>query len=161
MLNKFQSISVTILTIITLFLVACSGLSGEEVAFLPIDQTNGTSTTAQQANIQQASNVPTAPTVSSPAVAAPIAGDYFEHEKAFISVFENASPSVVHIGMAEGEGSGFIYDHEGHIVTNNHVVTGANNIVVTFSDGSQKEATVVGTAPDSDLAVIKVDAQPG
>lgn len=57
----------------------------------------------------------------------------------------------------QGAGSGFVWDQEGHIVTNNHVVAGANKIRVTFADGSSAEAKVVGTDPDSDLAVIKVD----
>lgn len=55
------------------------------------------------------------------------------------------------------EGSGFIYDTQGHIVTNNHVVEGATKITVTFSDGTQAAATLVGTDPGADLAVIKVD----
>lgn len=54
-------------------------------------------------------------------------------------------------------GSGFVWDTAGHIVTNNHVVDGANHVSVTFSDGSIVDATVVGTDPDSDLAVLKVD----
>ena len=59
-----------------------------------------------------------------------------------------------------GEGSGFVYDKEGHIVTNNHVVEGAEEIEVTFSDGTIVEAEVVGMDPDSDLAVLKVDLPP-
>jgi len=55
-------------------------------------------------------------------------------------------------------GSGFVWDAKGNIVTNNHVVTGADKIEVTFSDGTILPATLVGADPDSDLAVIKVDA---
>jgi len=55
-------------------------------------------------------------------------------------------------------GSGFVYDQNGHIVTNNHVVENAERIVVTFADGSEAGAQLVGADPDSDLAVIKVDA---
>ena len=54
-------------------------------------------------------------------------------------------------------GSGFVWDREGHIVTNNHVVENADTIKVTFSDGSSVSAEIVGADPDSDLAVIKVD----
>ena len=54
-------------------------------------------------------------------------------------------------------GSGFVWDQDGHIVTNNHVVSGADKIQVTFSDGTIVPATLVGADPDSDLAVIKVD----
>ncbi|MBN1146797.1 MAG: trypsin-like peptidase domain-containing protein [Anaerolineales bacterium] len=57
----------------------------------------------------------------------------------------------------EGLGSGFVWDQEGHIVTNNHVVAGADEIEVTFSDGATVDAELVGADPDSDLAVIKVD----
>ncbi len=57
----------------------------------------------------------------------------------------------------QGAGSGFVWDKQGHIVTNNHVVAGADRIVVTFHDGTTVSAKVVGTDPDSDLAVIKVD----
>ena len=54
-------------------------------------------------------------------------------------------------------GSGFVWDQQGHIVTNNHVVNGADQIEVTFSDGTIVPAELVGADPDSDLAVIKVD----
>lgn len=54
-------------------------------------------------------------------------------------------------------GSGFVWDSEGHIITNNHVVDGAQKIEVTFSDESVASAELVGSDPDSDLAVIKVD----
>ena len=54
-------------------------------------------------------------------------------------------------------GSGFIWDTNGDIVTNNHVVSGADTIEVTFSDGTIVPATLVGADPDSDLAVIKVN----
>ncbi|MCA9929785.1 MAG: trypsin-like peptidase domain-containing protein [Anaerolineales bacterium] len=56
-----------------------------------------------------------------------------------------------------GLGSGFVYDKDGHIVTNNHVVANAERIVVTFADDTEVEATLVGTDPGSDLAVIQVD----
>ncbi len=56
-----------------------------------------------------------------------------------------------------GQGSGFIYDENGHIITNNHVVEGARSITVTFTDGNIIDAEIIGTDPYSDLAVIKVD----
>ncbi|HEY65186.1 MAG TPA: PDZ domain-containing protein [Caldilineae bacterium] len=59
-----------------------------------------------------------------------------------------------------GEGSGFVWDREGHIVTNNHVVEDADRVEVVFADHSVAEAKVLGTDPDSDLAVIKVDVPP-
>src|SRR5512134_52917 len=60
--------------------------------------------------------------------------------------------------QAQGQGSGFVFDVEGHIVTNDHVVQGAEEVSVRFWDGSTYDATVVGTDPSTDLAVIEVDA---
>ncbi len=54
-------------------------------------------------------------------------------------------------------GSGFIFDKQGHIVTNNHVVENAKKLTVLLHDGTEHEATLVGSDPDSDLAVIKID----
>jgi len=59
-------------------------------------------------------------------------------------------------GVAEGTGSGFVYDDKGHIVTNNHVVDSAEKIEVEFFDGEVIEAKVVGADPKADIAVIKV-----
>ncbi|HQM14015.1 MAG TPA: trypsin-like peptidase domain-containing protein [Anaerolineae bacterium] len=58
----------------------------------------------------------------------------------------------------EGAGSGFVWDTEGHIVTNYHVIENATRIVVQFSDSTTAVASVIGSDPDSDLAVLKVEA---
>lgn len=68
---------------------------------------------------------------------------------------QNQSPQVPQYGQALG--SGFVWDTEGHIVTNNHVVSGAEKIQVTFADGTIVDANLVGADHDSDLAVIKVE----
>jgi putative serine protease PepD len=60
----------------------------------------------------------------------------------------------------QAQGSGFVYDAEGHIVTNQHVVDGAQSISVKFWNGKTYDATVVGTDASTDLAVLKVDAPP-
>jgi serine protease Do len=60
-----------------------------------------------------------------------------------------------------GEGSGFIYDNDGHIVTNNHVVEGADEVVVVFNNGQWADGEVVATDPQSDLAVVKVTPPSG
>ena len=76
-------------------------------------------------------------------------------------IYQFVSPSVVFIetsrGGAGGSGSGFVWDNEGHIVTNAHVIEGAQRIRITFSDGTRANATLVGANRDSDLAVIRVD----
>jgi 2-alkenal reductase len=82
------------------------------------------------------------------------------------NIYERTNPGVVNIDVSGGtgsdltefgSGSGFVIDLDGHIVTNNHVVDGADEIDVTFADGSATIAKLIGTDPYSDLAVIKVD----
>ena len=60
-------------------------------------------------------------------------------------------------GLVQGEGSGFVWDKDGHILTNNHVVENANEVIVVFPDGTEASAKVLGTDPNADLAVIQVD----
>jgi serine protease Do len=62
-----------------------------------------------------------------------------------------------HGKLAQGTGSGFVYDDKGHILTNNHVVEDASKITVTFHDGTEASAKVVGADPESDVAVIRVE----
>lgn len=64
--------------------------------------------------------------------------------------------SVTSYGAQSAQGSGFIYSKKGYIVTNNHVVDGANHVEVTFTDGTTVNADIVGTDPYTDLAVLKV-----
>ena len=97
-------------------------------------------------------------------------GDLAADEKATIELFREASPSVVFITtlarqrtglfrvseIPQGEGSGFVWDAEGHVVTNFHVIQGASSARVTLSDGSTWTASFVGAAPDRDLAVLRI-----
>ncbi|HFE66158.1 MAG TPA: PDZ domain-containing protein [Chloroflexi bacterium] len=84
----------------------------------------------------------------------------------FINIYNKANPAVVHIFVFDGEGfllgtgSGFVFDNEGHIVTNNHVVENADTLEVVFASGERRFAEVAGTDVDSDLAVIAVDSLP-
>jgi S1-C subfamily serine protease len=99
-------------------------------------------------------------------------GSLADFEKSTIEIFQRVSPSVVQVvgqvgGNAFGQlgggggtgvesGTGSVWDQAGHIVTNNHVVEGANALAVRFASGQTGRATVVGTAPNYDLAVIRV-----
>ncbi|MFC9234738.1 S1C family serine protease [Streptomyces decoyicus] len=80
-------------------------------------------------------------------------------------VAKAVSPAIVEIkaqtGSGESTGSGVVITGDGEIVTNNHVVAGANTVSVTFSDGSRKTAEVTGTDPGKDLALIKVRGAQG
>jgi S1-C subfamily serine protease len=99
-------------------------------------------------------------------------GDLAQDEKATIDLFKNASPSVAYITtlnlrrdvftrdlkeIPRGTGSGFVWDTEGHVVTNFHVIQGANAAKVTLHDGNVYDARLTGAAPDHDLAVLKID----
>ncbi|GAA0450464.1 S1C family serine protease [Streptomyces stramineus] len=81
------------------------------------------------------------------------------------AVAKAVSPSIVEIKAAttsgQSTGSGVVITGDGEIVTNNHVVAGADTVQVNFSDGSTKTAKVVGTDPDKDLALIKVQGAKG
>jgi putative serine protease PepD len=77
-------------------------------------------------------------------------------QSAFVKVVHSISPSVVQIEDKQGLGSGIVLDKAGHIVTNNHVVTGAKTFTVTTRDGKRFRASLVGSFPPDDLAVIKV-----
>lgn len=97
-------------------------------------------------------------------------------EQTVIDVFRNASPSVVFITnidyrrrsifsldvfkIQQGTGSGFVYDKQGHIVTNYHVIHGSRELEVILGDGSAWSASVVGLAPEKDIAVLRIDAPP-
>jgi 2-alkenal reductase len=77
------------------------------------------------------------------------------------SLYQDVNPSVVYIVVSSSSsGSGFVYDAEGHIVTNHHVATAGRELEVVFASGERMEATLVGADADSDLAVIKVDGLP-
>lgn len=83
-----------------------------------------------------------------------------------VSLFENVSPGTVAIFTQTGQGSGFVYDSQGHIVTNFHVVANSDNtqavdlVEVRFPSGFMAYGSVVGIDLDSDIAVIKVDDAP-
>ncbi|MFP3896947.1 MAG: S1C family serine protease [Anaerolineales bacterium] len=87
---------------------------------------------------------------------------------ALSTLYARVNPGVVKIDVlvtragrtGQGSGSGFILDEDGHIVTNNHVVAQADRLIVTFHDGFQAEAEIVGRDQGSDLAVIRVDELP-
>ena len=100
-------------------------------------------------------------------------GDLAADELATIEIFKEASPSVVYIQSSEvardffslnqfeiprGTGTGFIYDRDGHVVTNSHVIMVGDRYTVTLADQTVWDAKLVGQAQEKDLAVLKIDA---
>ena len=100
-------------------------------------------------------------------------GELFSDERSTINLFRQASPAVVNITaigverdlftlnlyqIPQGTGSGFVWDTNGDIITNFHVIQNADSAQVTLADQSNWKARVVGVAPDKDLAVLRIDA---
>jgi S1-C subfamily serine protease len=105
-----------------------------------------------------------------------------DQEQLLVSLYKRANPAVVNVRVTKrsesalrfepqegqtppndyviGQGSGFVVDDQGHIVTNHHVVEGAQEVLVIYSNGEQSRASVVGLDPDGDIAVIKVENKP-
>jgi len=96
-------------------------------------------------------------------------GPLLPHEQAVVRLFEETSPSVAYITteqlratgiftatVAQGAGSGFVWDSAGHVVTNHHVVAGARRVFVRLDSAEAVEARVVGAAPEYDLAVVRL-----
>jgi S1-C subfamily serine protease len=104
-----------------------------------------------------------------------VRGDLTPEERTVTALFEEAGPSVVYITaialrrdffrlnvmeIPRGTGSGFVWDEDGHVVTNYHVIREGNRLEVTLADQSTWQARLVGTAPDKDLAVLRIESPP-
>ena len=161
-------------TIVFITLAACGGASQFEPAAGLLDGLGGTLGEEMAALAPDALPAFSPASILSPATVAAADGQ-------LATIYADVSPSVVHIQVitsvgelpadhveipdapnaapqAFGEGSGFVWDEAGHIVTNNHVVSGAQKIMVLFADDTAVEAELVGADPDSDLAVLQVEA---
>jgi 2-alkenal reductase len=99
----------------------------------------------------------------------PVPAGVADEQAVLVNLYARANPAVVNITiygqqgrhvMPLSQGSGFVYDEAGHIVSNAHVVRDAEQVEVTFADGTIQAAQVVGQDPHSDLAVLKVDQLP-
>lgn len=166
-----KTIRIWLILVVGLLLVSCNGLVVEQPADEPtpgvqqIAQTAPTATLERQPTARE-SVVDAMPATPTP-MPAPLSSDADAVEALLINVYERVSPAVVHIqitggtssilGQRSGAGSGFVLDKDGHIITNNHVIEEAEQIRVSFVDGTQADAQVLGTDPAIDLAVIQVD----
>lgn len=81
-------------------------------------------------------------------------------EETLVTLYKRVNPAVVHIVSPLGSGSGFVFDSDGHIVTNYHVVVDTTEFEVIFSNSERRTAAVIGSDIDSDLAVIAVEDLP-
>jgi serine protease Do len=170
------------LSFVSLFVVAVLALTACNAAAINT-QANANTATAPQSSAPVTA-VAQAPAAALPATGSGATNSLIAaYEGTLETIYQQVNPSVVNIQVTEQSstsqnpfslpffnfpqqqvpqvqqalGSGFVWDNQGHIVTNNHVVAGATNITVTFSDGRTVPAKVVGTDVNSDLAVIQVN----
>lgn len=174
----FKRVSLVI-SVLLLFLGVGCGVSGVD-AFSDILARDSAETTTSAAPQVQMTPAPLPTLLPSPTpVSAEVLNLVLAREQVLINLYQRVHPGVVSIevtvnnGMPsdqqddspspfnpDGQGAGFVYDLEGHIVTNDHVVGGSQAIEVIFYDGTRLSAEFIGSDPDSDLAVLKVDAPP-
>ena len=147
---------VPILTVAVALLVAALGCSLSSEAFLSTP-----TPTPPPTPTQSAPQVPSMPEEPANALEAQVEAVYDQAGSTVVNItsvtyaydfFFNPVPQ-------EGSGSGFVYDSEGHIVTNYHVIEDAEELSVTLADGQTYSAEVVGEDPTNDLAVIRIDAE--
>lgn len=159
-MRKSTTLALLALLVLGLVLLACS-LPNELQSLL-----QGTPTPVAVATATPAPE----PTLAPPQPDGPEAQGAFSLEQDIIAVYEAVGRGVVNITNRsyaydfffrpvpqEGSGSGIVYDREGHIITNYHVIEGAEELFVTLPDESTVPAEVIGSDPSVDLAVIKVE----
>ncbi|HEX5838183.1 MAG TPA: trypsin-like peptidase domain-containing protein [Anaerolineales bacterium] len=81
-----------------------------------------------------------------------------ENEERLVALYAQVIPGVVSLNTGRSQGSGFVFDSNGHIITNQHVVDGASEVEVAFTSGYKAYGTVIGADVDADIAVVKVEA---
>ncbi len=149
-------------------------------SFLFSASSSTTTTSSQPVIVERAQPAALPTAVSAPLVVPSLSGDVDYETAQLVDIYRQWNGSVVNVLVLgsvadqlpsealpqdtpsdslfpQGQGSGFVWDMDGHIVTNAHVVEGASQVQVTFSDGTTAIAEVVGEDLDSDLAVIRID----
>lgn len=143
-----KRLPLVVLTVFMLSVVACS--------FTPRLIQN----TPSQIAPSPTAVVETQPSIVIPS-SVPISGDAAALDATLTSLYKRVNPGVVSLvvlsASSSSSGSGFVYDKEGHIITNYHVVEGAEVVEVDFPDGTKVYGNIIATDLDSDLAVIQVD----
>jgi S1-C subfamily serine protease len=159
------------IAIVSLFVGLAAGvwIAEDLKVWQPAAAQNAPAEAARATNETQAGG-----TLPAPRQAAPMPSDLSPDEQRNIRVYESANRSVVNIDTktvevdnffmmqreAEGAGSGAVLDRQGHVITNYHVIDGAQQITVTLSSNSTYPAKLVGGDKEYDIAVLKIDAPP-
>ncbi len=172
--NFMRRLMLPLALIALLSLSACSAFSSQEAVNQPVIQegsdtptlldlapSNNDDPLPQTVPDVQADTPPVAESVvEAPVLDTAVAlAQLSEQEQAFINTYQRVNPAVVFVDVGIGQGSGFVVDPQGYIVTNNHVVEDAQSVQVSFADGSKYPARIVGTDSGSDLAVLKIEPE--
>jgi serine protease Do len=149
--------------IVVALAVSCGSGSSDKKSVIPDNGSSTTSTATTASTTTSSSSTTLVPSTTGAAVAAP---------NSIASIVQKIRPAAVQItneqtqfdrqnqslDVPAGVGTGVIYDKSGLIITNNHVITGAQKLLVTLPDGRSFQAAVVGADPRTDIAVVKVQA---
>jgi 2-alkenal reductase len=112
-------------------------------------------------NSNASTSIPTSP----PSTPLPAPANVTDEQAVLVDLYRRVNPAVVNITgygqqgrevIKQSQGSGFVYDQAGHIVTNDHVIRNAEQVEIAFASGSMYTAEIIGQDPHSDLAVLKV-----
>ncbi len=150
-LNRFYTLLIASLMIVSMLACSLSGAPRSSAADPTPDVAALVEAEVARQLAQQATPVP---------VIYGNEGADLDLQATLVALYTRANPAVVSIIVGSGNGSGFVYDTEGHIVTNSHVIANGRTYEVVFYDGARAYAELVGADADSDLAVLKVETLP-
>jgi 2-alkenal reductase len=148
------------LLVVSIFLFSCQTLANAP-SIIATEEPTLPPATAEPKSVLIESPATSLPTISETEI---VTIDSDAKEEILVEIYEKANPGVVAIQVltesGNAAGSGFVFDEEGHIITNFHVVDGITDLEVDFPNGYKVRGEVIGEDLDSDLAVIKVEVPP-
>ncbi len=157
---KRRSKLLVIFLFASVILLSCQALSDVQSSFTVTTQTTQPTLTS----VTEPVLIESTDTIDPQVTEVPIIINSSPKDDILIDIYERSNPGVVAIQVlsetGNGLGSGFVIDEDGYIITNFHVIDGVSDLEVDFPSGYKTRGEVIGTDPDSDLAVIKVDVPP-
>jgi 2-alkenal reductase len=159
MKKPFNRKIILIFSVLVLLTLTACGLFGASVNIVTGSEATETSVAPASTESPSIVDLPSV-TVTRPETGSGLVLSSTDLQDRLIEVYQKTNPSVVYIITNSGGGSGFVYSQEGHIVTNHHVVSNSTSYEIVFSNGDRARASLVGSDPDSDLAVLKIDQLP-
>jgi len=159
MRNSLNKKIILIFSFFILITLTACGLFGASVNIVTGDKATETNVAPVETESPSIVDLPTV-TVTRPETGSGLELSSTDLQDRLTEVYQKTNPSVVYIITTSGGGSGIVYSQEGHLVTNHHVVSNSSSYEVVFSNGDRARASLVGSDPDSDLAVLKVDELP-